>query len=246
MPENQTENTQSASETMPENSQAQSDNETEAVTADTPINSENYAEVMEARSREYDALEFKPIGISGLSCGDNCYVEYTPAIEGGADTTALCGAPECDAWIAAGEIPEEFLGAAKAKFDTAPQRDAAGNVMDENFPRIVAFQDLGERKTRYGTFRLPLDNGTYVIEGESCTSPANAGRRRVKGGWISGSATRDCRFYMESETDGSYVGINDCVDTYTEERSDTDMTVTVVDSETFEMDGQTFQLCPTQ
>jgi hypothetical protein len=102
-----------------------------AVTGDTPITKENYAQVMEARSREYEQAEWKKISLEGYSCGDNCYVEYSPHIEGGGDMTALCSAKICGDWERAGKLPAEFRGkTAEVKYGTAPRIDGSGNKVD--------------------------------------------------------------------------------------------------------------------
>lgn len=75
------------------------------VTAETPITSESYAQVMEARSREYDRLEYKPITLNSLECGDNCYLELTAGTEGAAPRKVLCTAKLCWDWRDAGRLP---------------------------------------------------------------------------------------------------------------------------------------------
>jgi hypothetical protein len=108
------------------------------VTADTPINSENYADVMEARSREYDRLEYKPVNLSGFECGDNCYLELTEAIEGAAPRKVLCTARLCANWQGEGRLPPPLKNTgAKAKFGKANQVDGAGNIMARNVEAVV-------------------------------------------------------------------------------------------------------------
>ena len=108
------------------------------VAADTPINSENYAEVMEARSREYDRLEYKPVNLSGFECGDNCYLELTEAVEGAAPRKVLCAARLCANWQVEGRLPPRLRNtAAKAKFGRANQVDGAGNVMARGVEAVV-------------------------------------------------------------------------------------------------------------
>lgn len=108
------------------------------VKADTPINSENYAEVMEARSREYDRLEYKPVNLNGFECGDNCYLELTEGIEGAAPRKVLCTAKLCANWQGEGRLPPRLRNTgAKAKFGKANQVDGAGNVMARNVEAVV-------------------------------------------------------------------------------------------------------------
>lgn len=108
------------------------------VTADTPINSENYADVMEARSREYDRLEYKPVNLSGFECGDNCYLELTEGVEGAAPRKVLCTARLCADWRDAGRLPARLRNTrATAKFGRADQVDGAGNVMARGVEAVV-------------------------------------------------------------------------------------------------------------
>ena len=108
------------------------------VTADTPINSENYAQVMGARSREYDRLEYKPVTLNGFECGDNCYLELTEGIEGAAPRTVLCTARQCADWQAAGRLPADLRNAgARVKFGGANQVDGSGTVMARNVEAVV-------------------------------------------------------------------------------------------------------------
>lgn len=108
------------------------------VTADTPINSENYAQVMEARSREYDRLEYKPVTLNSFECGDNCYLELTEGIEGAAPRTVLCTARQCADWQAAGRLPARLRNAgARVKFGRANQVDGSGTVMARGVEAVV-------------------------------------------------------------------------------------------------------------
>lgn len=110
----------------------------ERVTGDTPINSENYAEVMEARSREYDRLEYKPVNLNSFECGDNCYLELTEGIEGAAPRKVLCTAKLCANWQGEGRLPPRLKNTgAKAKFGKANQVDGAGNVMARDVEAVV-------------------------------------------------------------------------------------------------------------
>lgn len=110
----------------------------ETITGDTPITSENYAKVMEARSREYEALEYKPVNLSSFECGDNCYLEITEAIEGAAERKVLCTARLCANWQADGRLPSNLRNTgAEAKFGKANQVDGAGTVMARDVEAIV-------------------------------------------------------------------------------------------------------------
>lgn len=111
---------------------------TNRVTADTPINSENYAKVMEARSREYERLEYKPVTLNSFECGDNCYVELTEGIEGAAPRNLLCTARECANWQGEGRLPSRLKNkAAWVKFGKANQVDGVGNIMERDVEAVV-------------------------------------------------------------------------------------------------------------
>ena len=108
------------------------------VTADTPINSENYAQVMEARSREYDRLEYKPVALNSFECGDNCYLELTEGIEGAAPRKVLCTARQCADWHAAGRLPARLRNSgARVKFGRANQVDGSGTVMVRGVEAVI-------------------------------------------------------------------------------------------------------------
>ena len=102
------------------------------------VTAENYAEQMSARSFAYDEMEFKPIGLAGVECGDNCYLLYNPKVEGGGDATALCSAPVCAEWFASRALPDDMrLRGALAKFRKGTQVDGAGNVMSTDYAEIT-------------------------------------------------------------------------------------------------------------
>lgn len=119
------------------------------VTADTPINSENYAQVMEARSRAYDRLEYKPVSLNGFECGDNCYLEFTEAVEGAAPRKLLCTARLCANWQGAGRLPPALRNTgATVKFGRADQVDGAGTVMARGVDAVVDLRLATGRQRR--------------------------------------------------------------------------------------------------
>jgi hypothetical protein len=76
--------------------------------------------------------EWQTISLSGYSCGDNCYVEYTSPTEGSGEKTALCSAKICGEWERAGELPAALKGKiAEVKYGTAPRMDGGGNKVDD-------------------------------------------------------------------------------------------------------------------
>ncbi len=111
-----------------------------APSADTPIDSKHYAEVMAARSREYEAAEWKKITLTGYRCGDNCYVEFIPNVEGGGDETAMCSADICGGWERAGQLPSALKNkVAEVKYGVAPRIDGSGRKVDSR-RNIVALR----------------------------------------------------------------------------------------------------------
>ena len=220
------------------------------VTADTPVTSGNYARVMEARSREYDRLEYKPVTLNGFTSGDNAYLELTRAVEGSAPETILCTAAACADWRDAGALPATLRDkGATAKFGTADQVDGAGTVMKRGVPAVVDLRiPAGRRKTAAksssgDTGSLPLTAGVYVIEGGDCRNPANASFRVWNGRGLSGSATKDCRATVLSRDGESYTLRNSCVNTYDGSRTPETLTMRVSDQARFAVDGNRFRSC---
>jgi hypothetical protein len=78
------------------------------------------------------------IRLAGFECGDNCYLVYS---KGGAEERAICAAPDCEAFLEAGALPQNLVGAeAEAQFGTAAQVDGAGDVMDPDHPAVIALR----------------------------------------------------------------------------------------------------------
>lgn len=201
---------------------------------------------MEEDARAYDTARFKPVRLQGITCGDNCYVDYTAQREGAGDGQALCTAPECAAWFDAGTLPDGFRDTiVGAEFGTAPQRDAAGTVMDPAFRAITAF---GPPDVGMPNIPLPLPPGTYVDPALACGDAPNAALRTFTGAGISGSATRDCRLYLPKRTGQTYSGIQTCTDTYSGQPSTWPATVTIDGPLAFTFDdgagaAQSFRFC---
>jgi hypothetical protein len=75
------------------------------------------------------------IRLSGFECGDNCYLVY---FKGGVEQRAICAAPDCEAFLEAGALPQNLVGAeAEARFGTAAQVDGVGEVMDPDHPAVL-------------------------------------------------------------------------------------------------------------
>ena len=83
------------------------------------------------------------------------------------------------------------------------------------------------------TKSLPVENGVYVIAGSICANPANAAFRIYDGTGISGSATRDCRLEQTRREGDRYSFDQNCVDTYSGERTVWPIEVTVTGPESF-------------
>ncbi len=221
-----------------------------AITADTPIDSENPTQVMEARSRGYDRLEYKPVTLDGFTSGDNAYVELTPRVEGAAPETLLCTARLCADWRDAGGLPKALrLAGATAKFGTADQVDGSGTVMRRGVRAVVDLR-LDEPRTARNTAGdapsappLPLTPGVYVLEGADCRNPANAAFRVWNGRGLSGSATKDCRATVLSRAGERYTLRNSCVNTYDGSRTPETITLRVPDQVHFAVGDNRFRSC---
>ena len=201
---------------------------------------------MEQDATAFDAADFKPIRLSGLTCGDNCYVDFTEQREGAADLQYLCLAPECDTWVRDGALPDALTGViVGARYGTGQQVDSNGTVMTTDFPAILAFgvPDAGPK-----ALPLPLPPGTYVDTQLSCGSAPNAGLREFTGSGFNGSTTRDCSFYAPFRDGDSFRGVQTCIDTYTDTPSTVPLTVTLTGDLGFTLtegpdDSQSFQFC---
>ena len=201
---------------------------------------------MQREAAAFDAATFKPVRLSGLTCGDNCYVDFTEQREGAVDLQFLCLAPECDDWIAAGDVPaglkDVIVG---ARYGTGHQVDGSGTVMSTDFPAITAFgpPDAGPE-----ALALPLPPGTYGDATLACGTAPNAGLREFTGAGFNGSATRDCTFYAPFRDGDTFRGIQTCTDTYDGQRSTVPLTVTLQDDLGVTLteapgDTQSFQFC---
>lgn len=80
---------------------------------------------------------WRRITISGYTCGDNCYLEYT--VGGNVEPEgAICNAPQCEPWFAVQAIPQTELGRTyDVRMGTGEQVDGEGRVMESEFPAIV-------------------------------------------------------------------------------------------------------------
>ncbi|MGB5484201.1 hypothetical protein [Parasphingorhabdus sp.] len=85
------------------------------------------------------------IRIDGFECGDNCYLDFTELAPAEGDDpaeesqTALCNVDACIPWFEEQEMLPEFIGSnATATIGTGEQVDNEGNVMSEDFPKILS------------------------------------------------------------------------------------------------------------
>lgn len=81
------------------------------------------------------------IRITGLTCGDNCYLQIQP-IDGGEANEVMCSAELCTPWfegqtLAAGVTDKAW----EVQMGTLDQLDNEGTVMDDNFPAIIALRE---------------------------------------------------------------------------------------------------------
>jgi hypothetical protein len=97
---------------------------------------------------------------------------------------------------------------------------------------------------------LPLQRGVYVMAGDDCTAPANAGLRFYDGRGISGTATHACETIVRSQDGDRFDLDQSCIDTPAGDgpRTVEPQVVTVHDERTFTLStdrGTTrFSHCP--
>jgi hypothetical protein len=83
------------------------------------------------------------ITVTGYTCGDNCYLEYSTATSTEM-LTAMCEAPTCRPWFEVQAMPDSERGRQyDVRMGSAPQVDGAGNVMDEAFQAIIEMRPVG-------------------------------------------------------------------------------------------------------
>lgn len=81
------------------------------------------------------------VRITGLTCGDNCYVQIQP-VEAGEATDAMCSADLCAPWFEAQALPAGVADKTwEVQMGTAEQVDNEGTVMDDKFPAILAIRE---------------------------------------------------------------------------------------------------------
>lgn len=217
---------------------------------DRPLTSENYAEEMARRSREYAQLEYKPVSLSAFRCDDQCYVEFIGGVEGAGEEEVPCTASACEAWRAAGVLPDDMRRRyVEAKFGKVTLPAGANNAAGKPVRAIVGFRFSAGTTTRSaeagsgGTGPLPLRRGVYVRAGTGCGSPPNAAIRIYNGAGLSGSATRDCRATISSQDGNRYRVDQSCENTYDGKRTSELQSISVPDDQSFSMDGASFERC---
>lgn len=83
------------------------------------------------------------VKLTGLTCGDNCYVQIEPAA-GGAAQEVMCTAQACNPWFEEQALPADIVGKTyEVRLGTAEQVDNAGIVQDAGFPAIVEMRPAG-------------------------------------------------------------------------------------------------------
>lgn len=84
---------------------------------------------------------WRKIKITGLTCGDNCYLQIQP-IEGGDADEVMCSADLCAPWFEARVLAAEVTGKTwEVQMGKVEQLDNEGNVMDDSFPAIIAVRE---------------------------------------------------------------------------------------------------------
>ncbi len=97
----------------------------------------------EAASTAAPAAGWRRIRITGYTCGDNCYLEFT-ADDSDETEAPICTAPQCAPWFDAQAIPASELGRNyDVRMRTSEQVDGAGQVMDSEFPTIIEMRPVG-------------------------------------------------------------------------------------------------------
>ena len=113
-----------------------------------------------------------------------------------ASETVLCTARACADWAGRGlsrALEGKQVG---ARFGRADQVDGSGTVMERGVRAVIDLRLAAEgsaSNASAGSAGLPLIPGVFVMDGEGCGDPANAGFRIGTARGLSGSATKDCR-----------------------------------------------------
>lgn len=95
---------------------------------------------------------------------------------------------------------------------------------------------------------LPLTPGVYVVGGENCANPSNAGIRIYDGLGLSGSQTKACRLTVTSHDGATFQADNSCIDTYSDQRTSSAVSLRIPDATHFTIGeagrSASYRLCP--
>ncbi|MDQ3124029.1 MAG: hypothetical protein M3Q74_00265 [Pseudomonadota bacterium] len=81
------------------------------------------------------------VRITGLTCGDNCYLQIEP-VEGGEADEVMCSADLCAPWFESQALADEVSDKTwEVQMGNVEQLDNEGTVMDDNFPAVVAIRE---------------------------------------------------------------------------------------------------------
>lgn len=81
------------------------------------------------------------IRITGLTCGDNCYLQIQP-IDGGEANEVMCSADLCTPWFESQALPGGVSDKTwEVQMGAVDQLDNEGTVMDDNFPAVLAIRE---------------------------------------------------------------------------------------------------------
>ena len=84
---------------------------------------------------------WQAVNVTGLTCGDNCYVQIEP-VAGGAAQEVMCTADACTTWFEEQALPADAAAKTyEVQMGTAEQVDAEGTVQSSDFPAITAIRD---------------------------------------------------------------------------------------------------------
>jgi hypothetical protein len=83
------------------------------------------------------------VKLTGVTCGDNCYVQIEPTV-GGAAQEVMCTVTACNSWFEQQALPADVLGKTyQVRLGATEQVDNAGTVQDAGFPAIVEMRPAG-------------------------------------------------------------------------------------------------------
>ncbi len=115
-------------------------------------------------------------------------------------------------------------------------------------PPIAPTEDPAPAEQASTAGPLPLTTGVYVVGGENCANPSNAGIRIYDGRGLSGSQTKACRLTVNSRDGAAIQADNSCIDTYSGQRTSSAVSLRIPDATHFTIGeagrSASYRLCP--